>query len=122
MPPPVAEGLNAPAPPRLGPMVVGKLEGFLELATRLKALRHCSTWAGSLDSYRSTVRKRSCAGMFSGGCSQARRKWEMFSICIKGMADFLNLTGVGMARLTSLSWLAGLARLPGHPPGITVPA
>jgi hypothetical protein len=122
MPPPVAEGLNAPAPPRLGPMVVGKLEGFLALATRLKALRHCSTWAGSLDSYRSTVRKRSCAGMFSGGCSQARRKWEMFSICIKGMADFLNLTGVGMARLTSLSWLAGLARLPGHPPGITVPA
>jgi hypothetical protein len=68
------------------------------------------------------VRKRSCAGMFSGGCSQARRKWEMFSICIKGMADFLNLTGVGIARLTSLAWLAVLARLAGNSADITVPA
>jgi hypothetical protein len=41
--PPVAVGLNAPAPPRLGPMVVGKLDGLFALATRLKALRHCST-------------------------------------------------------------------------------
>jgi hypothetical protein len=84
-------------------MLVGKLEGLTLLATRLNALRHCSTWAGSLDSYRSTVRKRSCAGMLSGGISQARRKCEMFSICMKGMLDFLNLTpGLGTARLISL--------------------
>lgn len=49
------------------------------------------------------MRKRSCAGMFSGGISQALRKWEMFSIWMKGMADFLNLTpGFGTARLISL--------------------
>jgi hypothetical protein len=101
-PPPVVEGLNTP-PPRFGPILVGKLEGFTELATRLKAVMHCRTWAGSLDSYRSTVRKRSCAGMFNGGISQALRKCDMFSICMKGIADFLNLTpGFGTARLMSL--------------------
>jgi len=53
------------------------------------------------------VRKRSCAGMLRGGISQARRKCEMFSICINGIADFLNLTpGVGTARLMSLDVLA----------------
>ena len=41
--PPVAVGLNAPAPPRFGPMALGKLDGFFALATRLKAPRHCST-------------------------------------------------------------------------------
>lgn len=46
---PVAEGLWGPAP-RLGPIVVAILEGLTALATRLNALRHCSTWAGSLDS------------------------------------------------------------------------
>ena len=101
--PPVVDGLRGPPAPRLGPIVVGKLEGLTELATLLKAPRHCRTCVGSLDSYRSTVRKRSCDGMFRGGCSQARRKCEMFSICIKGMGDFLNLTpGFGTARFTSL--------------------
>lgn len=38
----------------------------------------------------------------------------MFSICIKGIFDFLNRTGVGMARLMSLEKLAVLARLPGN--------
>ena len=42
-PPPVVEGLIGPAPPRLGPMVIGKLAGFFALATRLNALRHCRT-------------------------------------------------------------------------------
>lgn len=49
-PAPVAAGLSGPPPPRLGPMVVGKLEGFTELATRLNAPKHCRTWVGSLDS------------------------------------------------------------------------
>lgn len=104
-PPPVVVGLITPPPPppRLGPMLVGIADGFTALATRLKAVMHCSTWAGSLDSYKSTVRKRSCAGMFSGGISQALRKCEMFSICMKGIADFLNRTpGEGTARLMSL--------------------
>jgi hypothetical protein len=105
-PPPVVVGLVTP-PPRLGPILVGKLEGLTALATRLNAVMHWRTWAGSLDSKRSTVRKRSCAGMFSGGISQARRKCEMFSICMKGMADFLNRTpGFGTARFTSLRVLA----------------
>lgn len=100
---PLVDGLMGPPPPRFGPMVVGKLAGFCAFATRLNAPRHWRTWAGSLLSYKSTVRKRSCAGMLSGGCSQARRKCDIFSICMKGMADFLNLTpGLGMARLTSL--------------------
>jgi hypothetical protein len=46
----------------------------------------------------------------------------MFSICIKGMFDFLNLTGVGMARLMSLAKLAVLARIPAKSADITVPA
>jgi hypothetical protein len=53
------------------------------------------------------VRKRSCAGMLRGGISQARRKCEIFSICMNGIADFLNLTpGVGTAKLMSLDALA----------------
>jgi len=47
---PVTDGLCGPPAPRLGPIVVGKLDGLTVLATRLKALRHCKTWAGSLDS------------------------------------------------------------------------
>ena len=102
-PVPVVEGLSGPPAPRFGPMVVGKLDGFTVFATRLKAPRHCSTCAGSLDSYKSTVKNLSCEGMLSGGCSQARRKCEMFSICMNGIGDFLNLTpGFGIARLTSL--------------------
>jgi hypothetical protein len=42
--------------------------------------------------------------MFSGGDSHARRKCDMFSICIKGMFDFLNLMpGGGRARFARLS-------------------
>jgi hypothetical protein len=48
-PPPVVVGLRTP-PPRFGPMLVGMLEGFTALATRLNAVIHCRTWAGSLDS------------------------------------------------------------------------
>lgn len=99
----VIGGLSGPPPPRLGPIVIGKLDGFTELATRLKAPKHCRTCVGSLDSKRSTVRNRSCEGMLRGGCSHARRKCEMFSICMKGICDFLNLTpGFGTARLMSL--------------------
>jgi hypothetical protein len=47
-PPPVVVGLTTP--PRLGPILVGKLDGLMALATRLKAVMHCRTWAGSLDS------------------------------------------------------------------------
>lgn len=84
-------------------MAVGKAEGLAKLAARLKAPRHCSTWAGSLDSYRSTVRNMSCSCKLSGGALQARRKWEIFSIWTKGMEEVLNLTpGGGRARLTSL--------------------
>lgn len=46
--PPVVEGLKGP--PRFGPIVTGKLEGVVALATRLNAPRHWRTWAGSLDS------------------------------------------------------------------------
>lgn len=107
LPPPVVVGLST-VPLRLGPMLVGMLEGFTALATRLNAVMHCSTCAGSLDSYRSTVRKRSWAGMLRGGSSQALRKCEMFSIWMKGMADFLNRTpGFGTARLTSLHTVSG---------------
>jgi hypothetical protein len=56
------------------------------------------------------VRKTSWSGRLRGGDWQARRKCEMFSIWIKGIADFLNLTpGEGIARFTSLFaviWLA----------------
>ena len=98
---PVVVGLNAPV--RLGPIVVGNFEGLTEFATLLNAPRHCKTCAGSFDSYKSTVRNRSWARRFSGGSSQARRKWEIFSICIKGIGDFLNFTpGEGTARLASL--------------------
>lgn len=45
---PVLVGLSAPA--LLGPIVVGNLPGFVALATRLNALRHWRTCAGSLDS------------------------------------------------------------------------
>lgn len=121
-PPPVEEGLRAPGAARLGPMAVGNLSGLWALATRLKALRHWRTWAGSLASYRSTVRKRSWAGMLSGGCSQARRKCEMFSIWIKGMDDFLNLTGLGMAMLTSLLMSATQTRRGGCFGGARSPA
>jgi hypothetical protein len=105
-PAPVSAGLSGPpAPPRLGPIVIGKLDGFTELATRLKAPKHCKTCVGSLDSKRSTVRNRSCEGMLKGGCSHARRKCEMFSICMKGICDFLNLTpGFGTARFASLGY------------------
>lgn len=48
--PPVVEGLMVPAPLRLGPIVHGKCEGLTELATRLNALKHCRTCAGSFDS------------------------------------------------------------------------
>ena len=41
-PGPVVVGLSGP-PPRFGPIVVGKLEGLTELATRLKAPKHCNT-------------------------------------------------------------------------------
>ena len=41
------------------PRVVGKAEGFIAFALRLKAAIHCKTWAGSFESYKSTVRKRS---------------------------------------------------------------
>jgi len=70
----------------------------MEVATRLKAPRHWSTCAGSLPSYKSTVRKRSCAGRFRGSRSQAERKCEMFSIWVNGMLDFLNrIPGAGSA-------------------------
>jgi hypothetical protein len=95
-------GLKGP-PPRLGPIVVGKLEALMWLATRLNALKHCRTCAGSFASNKSTVRKRSWEGMLKGGISQARRNCEMFSICMKGICDFLNLTpGLGTARFISL--------------------
>jgi hypothetical protein len=100
--PPVVVGLSTP-PPRFGPMLLGKCDGLTEFATRLKAVMHCRTCAGSLDSYRSTVRKRSCAGILSGGISQALRKCDMFSICMKGIGDFLKRTpGLGTARLINL--------------------
>jgi hypothetical protein len=45
--------------------------------------------------------------MLSGGISQAFRKCEMFSICMNGIADFLNLTpGLGTARLMSLQYVS----------------
>jgi hypothetical protein len=41
--------------------------------------------------------------MLRGGFSHARRKWDIFSIWMNGMGDFLNFTpGFGTARLTSL--------------------
>lgn len=98
---PVLTGLSAPA--LFGPIVVGNLAGFVALATRLNALRHWSTCAGSLDSNRSTVRNLSWAGMFKGGDSHARRKCDMFSIWMNGICDCLNLMpGEGRARLASL--------------------
>jgi hypothetical protein len=48
-PPPVVEGLST-VPLRFGPILVGILEGFTACATRLKAVMHCNTWAGSFDS------------------------------------------------------------------------
>lgn len=74
------ERVGLVAPPLLCPTVVGNFAGLTALATLLKATRHWMTCAGSLDSNKSTVRKRSCAGMLSGGDSHARRKCEMFSI------------------------------------------
>lgn len=101
LPLPVTDGLRAPA--ILGPMQVGNLDGFIVWATRLKDARHCRTCAGSFFSYRSTVRKRSWAWRPMGGCSQAFRKCETFSICMKGILEFLNfMPGGGMARLASL--------------------
>jgi len=84
------------------PRVVGKADGFSVFALRLKAAIHCKTCAGSLESYRSTVRKRSWEGRFNGGISQAFRKWAMFSICTKGMLDSLYLMSGETARLMSL--------------------
>jgi hypothetical protein len=86
----------------LAPKGVGKADGLTAFALRLNAAMHCKTWAGSLLSYRSTVRNRSCEGRFNGGISQARRKWEMFSICTNGMLDCLYLTPGETAMLTSL--------------------
>ena len=75
----------------------------MEFAARLKAPMHCSTCAGSLASYKSTVKKRSWACRFKGGISQAVRNWEMFSICLKGMEEALKrIPDEGRARLASL--------------------
>lgn len=49
-PPPVVVGLTTAAPLRLGPILVGNCEGFTLLATRLNAVMHCKTWAGSFAS------------------------------------------------------------------------
>lgn len=50
--------------------------------------------------------------MFSGGDSQALRKWEMFSIWMKGIADFLNFNpGGGSARFASLDKLSDQIRV-----------
>jgi len=99
---PLNWGLMA-EPLLLAPMVCGKRDGLMAFALLLNAPMHCRTWAGSFESYRSTVRKRSWDGRFRGGISQACRKWEMFSICTKGIADCLYLTPGGTARLTSLN-------------------
>lgn len=98
---PVASGLITP---RLlcGPTVRGNLFGAIALACRLKAARHWRTCAGSLASYRSTVRKTSCGGRLSGGIWHARKKWEMFSICTKGADNCLNFTPGDTARFTNL--------------------
>lgn len=98
---PVPCGLIAD-PLLFAPMVVGKVEGLRAFALRLKAAMHCITWAGSLESYRSTVRNRSWEGRLRGGSSHARRKCEIFSICTNGILDSLYLTPEGTARLASL--------------------
>jgi hypothetical protein len=47
--------------------------------------------------------------MLSGGISQALRKCDMFSICMKGMGDFLKRTpGFGTARLINLRRVSAL--------------
>jgi hypothetical protein len=100
--PPVDWGLSRPRALR-APIADGNAEGLTRLAARLKDPRHCKTCAGSFCSYRSTVRNMSWSWRFSGGDWQARRKWEMFSIWMNGMADFLNLMpGGGSARLANL--------------------
>jgi hypothetical protein len=77
---PVPCGLTTLPPLALGPMADGNLLGLTALAARLKAPRHCRTWAGSFCSKRSTVRKVSCWCKLKGGAWHARRKMEMFSI------------------------------------------
>ena len=85
---------------------MGNLAGFWAFATRLNAPKHWRTCAGSFCSYRSTVKKRSCAGIRKGADSHALRKCEMFSICTKGIADCLYLTPCdGSARFTSLVYV-----------------
>ena len=51
-----------------------------------------------------------------GGCWQARRKWEMFSIWTKGMVDSLKRTPGGAARLMSLQVRGTLAEVLGVKP------
>ena len=68
-----------------GPIVDLNVDGFTACACREKAPMHCSTCAGSFASNRSTVKKRSCDGMFSGGISHAFKKWLMFSIWMNGI-------------------------------------
>ena len=95
-------GLTTP-PLAFGPITEGNFDGCTLLATRLNALMHWSTCAGSFCSNRSTVRKTSCGCRLRGGAWQARRKCEIFSICTNGILDGLYLTpGGGIATLMSL--------------------
>src|ERR1700761_368616 len=100
---PVLVGDIAPPPTFFGPIVDLNTVGLAACACREKAPKHCKTCAGSLFSYRSTVRKRSWAGMLSGSTSQAFRKWLIFSIWMNGIGLLLNLIpGDGRTRLASL--------------------
>ena len=98
---PVFWGLIIPL--LLTPMARGNLSGFIMFALLLNAPIHCTTCAGSLASYKSTVRNTSCGGRFRGVAWHARRKWEMFSIWTKGMEDCLYRTLSGsIAMFTNL--------------------
>jgi hypothetical protein len=67
---PIPDGVSG-VPCFLGPIVDLNVDGLTACACREKAPIHCRTCAGSFPSNRSTVKKRSCDCMFSGGISHA---------------------------------------------------
>jgi len=50
------------------------------------------------------VRKRSCGGRETGGAEMVERKWEMFSICTKGIAEDLKRICLPPRWFARLAW------------------